>query len=68
MAASNQPNNYIEESKPTFVDPGYNDDPKSQMSNFISENANKTKKTDNKKVIIGPGQAKNKVAVEKKSE
>ena len=68
MAVSNQTNNYIEEPKQTFVDPGYNDDPKSQMSNFISENANKTKKAENKKVIIGPGQAKNKVVVEKKSE
>ena len=38
------------------MDPGYNDDPKSMMSNFIQENSNKTKKTENKKVIIGPGQ------------
>jgi len=26
------------------------------MSNFIQENSNKTKKTENRKVIIGPGQ------------
>ena len=26
------------------------------MSNFIQENSSKTKKTENKKVIIGPGQ------------
>lgn len=55
----------IEEYKPTFVDPGYNDDPKSQMSNFIQENVNtsKPKKSDNKKVIIGPGMAKQKQPV-----
>ena len=41
-----------------FVDPGYNDDPKSLMKNFIDSNANKVKKPENKKVIIGPGQKK----------
>ena len=28
------------------------------MSNFLQSNSSKTKKTDNKKVIIGPGQKK----------
>ena len=56
-----------EETKPIFVDPGYNDDPQTLMSNFISENSNKTKKVENKRVIIGPGQSKPKQpAVEKK--
>ncbi len=45
------------------MDPGYNDDPKSNMSNFLQSNANKEKKNDNKKVIIGPGQAKSKQVV-----
>ena len=47
------------------MDPGYNDDPKSQMSNFIQENVNisKSKKVENKKVIIGPGMVKQKPAV-----
>ena len=36
------------------------------MSNFIQENGAKVKKNENKKVIIGPGQTKQKVAVEKK--
>jgi hypothetical protein len=57
-----------EGAKTLFVDPGYNDDPKSVIGNFIQSNANKGKKTDNKKVIIGPGQAKQKAAVEKTSE
>jgi hypothetical protein len=51
-----------EEVRQVFVDPGYNDDPKSKISNFIQENANKTKKVEQKKSIIGPGQMKQKPA------
>ena len=36
------------------------------MSNFIQQNVTKPKKTENKKVIIGPGQMKQKAPVEKK--
>ena len=52
------------EVKPTFVDPGYNDDPRSQMSTFLQGNtaASKPKKTENKKAIIGPGMNKQKPA------
>ena len=55
-----EPAEQEEQVKPVFVDPGYNDDPKSKISNFIQENANKTKKVEQKKVIIGPGQMKTK--------
>jgi len=40
------------------VDPGYNDEPKSSLGNFIQSNGNKGKKTETKKTIIGPGQNK----------
>jgi hypothetical protein len=43
-----------------FVDPGYNDEPKSSIGTFIQSNTNKSKKTDAKKTIIGPGQQKKK--------
>ena len=47
-----------EEIKTVFVDPGYNDEPKSLLGNFIQSNANKGKKVETKKAIIGPGQSK----------
>lgn len=54
-------NTFAEEPKQKYVDPGYNDDPKSLMSNFIQQNVSKVKKVENKKVIIGPTQSKSKV-------
>ncbi len=48
-----------EEKKTNFVDPHYNDQPvKSNMAAFLHENANKGKKEEVKRPIIGPGQAK----------
>lgn len=38
------------------------------MSNFLDKNVNKVKKTATKKPIIGPGQAKNKAVLKKKSD
>ncbi len=52
------PQEQTEDQKQVFVDPGYNDDPKSKISNFIQQNAHKQKKAETKKVIIGPGQSK----------
>lgn len=43
-----------------FLDPGYNDAPNS-VSSFLNKNTNKTKTTEVKRQIIGPGQAKTKV-------
>ena len=69
ISSTTQIVNISQETKPTYVDPGYNDDPKSLMSNFLNENKGKNKKTQQKKVIIGPGQAKNKhQSIEKKTE
>jgi hypothetical protein len=51
-----------------FVDPGYyQEPPKSELGNFIESNANKAKKPEGKRPIIGPGQLKAKTA-QKKSE
>ena len=64
LSTSNQNIASTEENKPTFVDPGYNDDPSAHMSNFLQKNSNPNKaKTENKRVIIGPGQSKPKVPV-----
>lgn len=50
------------EEKQQYVDPGYYQETKSQISNFIHENVNKPKHTAPKKAIIGPGQVKAKIA------
>lgn len=47
------------QTKTAYVDPGYYEEPsKSPLTAFIESNANKAKKTDSKKPIVGPGQAK----------
>ncbi len=44
-----------------FVDPGWNEDPKSKLSGLMAgTSSSKPRKSENKKVIIGPGQAKSK--------